>query len=191
MDLKKYIDFIKQDIKRSYAVTKGLELEQTYLMRIYIVFALNVIGIIGFAVLKEEFPVSVFVGLWVISACIIINILWQVFTKEIKHNMPDLFEAETQKRGKPLHNFKCRLIFIGRMHFCGFSCGVYVYANEILLKFGKYCLIIDAAQQIKMDKFLLAYRVEFEKDGCYVQCHANQKQADILQQWINGNKLSS
>ena len=187
MDWRKYIDFIKQDIKRSYAVTKGLEIERTYLMRIYIVFALNVIGIIGFAVLKEEFPVSVFVGLWVISACIIGNILWQVFAKEIQHDMPGLFETETQKRGKPLHNFKCRLVFIGRLHFRGLGCGVYIYADEILLKFGKYCLIIDAAQQIKIEKFLLAYRVEFAKDCCYVQCHANQKQADILQQWINGN----
>ena len=185
--MQKYIDFIKQDIKRSYAATKGLEVEKTYLMRIYIVFALNIIGIIGFAVLKEDFPISIFVGLWVISACVIGNILWQVFAKEIRHNMPDLFAMEMQKRGKPLHNFKCRLAFIGRMHFRGFGCGVYIYADEILLKYGKHCLVIDSAQQIKMDKFLLAYRVEFEKDGCYVQCRLNKPQAEILQQWQSEN----
>ncbi|MBO6281375.1 MAG: hypothetical protein J6N49_02460 [Alphaproteobacteria bacterium] len=187
MDWRKYIDFIKQDIKRSYAATKGLEIERTYMLRIYIVFALNVIGIIGFAVMKEKFPVAVFVGLWVISALIIGNILWHVFAKDIKQNLPAVFADECQKYGAARHDFKCRIVYIGKMLFRGFSCRIYVYENAVLLKFGKRCMVTDSGRQIKIAEMMFGYRCEFEKDGQYVQCRLNKKQAEILQQWQGEN----
>ena len=187
MDLKAYIANIKEDIKRSQSAVKDLKVERTYMLRICAVFALNVIGIIGFAVLKEEFPVAVFAGLWVISALIIGNVLWHVFARDIKQNLPAMFADECQKYGATRHDFKCRIVYIGKMLFRGFSCRIYVYENAVLLKFGKRCMVTDAGRQIKITEMMFGYRCEFEKDGQYVQCRLNKKQAEIMQQWQSEN----
>lgn len=183
MDWKTLIEDTKADIKRSFS----FKLERTYFMRICIVFALNIIGMAGFVILKEKFPIFIFVALWAISFIVIGNICWQISVKDLKNNLPDIFEIECQKYGVAKHDFKCRIIYIGTMFFRGFSCRIYVYDDAVLLKFWKQCAVINDGKQIKITKAVFGYRVEFEKDGCYVQCHANQKQADILQQWINGN----
>ena len=64
MALKEYIEQIKQDINRSFKAPNVLteDLDRTHFIRICVVFALNILGIIGFAILKEDFPVSVFVA---------------------------------------------------------------------------------------------------------------------------------
>lgn len=187
MNWDKYLEAVKKDIQRSFEATRELKLDRTYLIRLYIIFILNILGIVGFALLKEEFPLHIFVALWLISALVIGNILWHIFSKEIQKTMPNLFDVECQKRGVPAHEFKCRIIFIGHMHLRGFSCKIRIYHNEILIKYRKYCLIINSAEYVKMEKFLMIYRAEFERDGKYVQCHMNSKQAEIMQQWITDN----
>ncbi len=90
MALKEYIEQIKQDINRSFKAPNVLteDFDRTHFIRICVVFALNILGIIGFAILKEDFPVSVFVALWGISAAIIIDVLWHIFSKEIAKICP-------------------------------------------------------------------------------------------------------
>lgn len=187
MNFKNYIDTVKKDIRRSYSVMGSLRTEHTYLLRLWFVFIINIVCIVCLAILKEEFPLPVFAALLGISVYVIINILWHVFTKEIQTNMPDLFETEYNKRGKPIHQFRCRLRFIGNLHFKNSGCGIYVYYNEILFKYRKHCLIINSAEQIKIEKMLLFYRLEADKEGKYIQCQTNQKHAEIFRRWIRDN----
>lgn len=187
MSFKDYISAVKKDIRRSYSVMGSLRAEQTYLLRLWFVFIINIICIVCIAVLKEEFPLPLFVAMLGISACVIVNILWHVFTKEIQTNMPDLFETEYNKRGKPLHQFRCRLHFVGNLHFRNSGCSVYVYYDEILFKYRKHCLTISSAEQIKIEKMLLFYRLEVDKEGKYIQCQTTQKHAEIIRRWINDN----
>ncbi len=185
MALKEFIENIKQDMNRTYKATKSLdkEIDRTYMFRIYIIFILNICGIIGFSVMKEDFPVPVFVAIWGVSALIVIDILWHLFSDNIAKNMPDLFVVEYQKYGVPAHEFKCRVNFVGNTHFRGFSCRIYVWENAVIIRFGKKCLVVDNAQQIKISKAVFGYRCEVDKDGKYVQCNMSDKQAEILQQW--------
>ena len=189
MALKEYIEQIKQDINRSFKAPNVLteDLDRTHFIRICIVFALNILGIIGFVILKEDFPVSVFVALWGISALIIIDVLWHIFSKEIAKNMPDLFAVEYKKRGKPAQEFKCYVNFIGHTHFRGFKCRVSIYDKAVVFKFAKYCLVIENAKHIKLSQSILGYRCEADENGKYVQCNMNKKQAEILQNWIDKN----
>lgn len=187
MDWEKYRDILKQDIQRSYSAMWGWRLKRAQWIQLGIIFALNIAGVVGFTLVKEDFPVWLFVGLWVVSACVLVNILWHIFSEEIRRNMPDLFATEYHKHGKSLSDFKCRVVFIGKMHFRGCNCDVYIFGNEILIKYRKYCLVINSAQQIKMDKFFAGYHLEFQKDEKYVQCRVNEKQAECIRQWINLN----
>lgn len=190
MALKEYIKYVKQDIMRTYKSMNFFkkETERTYVFRIYAVFILNILGIIGFVIMKEKFPVSVFCALWVVSAIIIIDILIHVFNENIKDNMPLLFANEYKKYGQPKNDFKCYVNFVGNTHFRGFRLHVYIYEKVLILKFGKNCLIIDDGKQVEINKFMLGYRCEFNKDDRYVQCTLNEKQAEALQNWQNENK---
>lgn len=187
MSLKEYIENIKQDMRRTREATKSLEkeIDRTRMFQIYIIFILNICGIIGFAIMKENFPVPVFAAIWGISALIIVDILWHIFSNNIAKNMPDLFTTEQQKHGALALEFKCRVCFIGNTYFRGFSCRVYIYENAVIIRFGKKCLVIDNAQQIKISEVILGYRCEFDKDGKYVQCNMSGKQAEMLRQWQN------
>lgn len=185
MTPKEYMKMVRQDITRSFASIK--KVDGTYFFRICAVFVLNVFGIIGFAVMQENFPLPVFCALWGISALIIIEILWHIFSENIAKNMPDSVAKETQIRGVPVNKFRCRVKFIGNTYFRGLCSWIwlYVYEKEILLKYGKHCLIINSAEQIKICKMFFYYRCEFSKDERYVQCSINENQVWILQQWIS------
>ncbi len=189
MTLKKYIEYVKQDIRRTYIAMNFFkkETERTYVFRIYAIFVLNILGIIGFAIMKEKFPLLIFCALWVVSAIFIVDILWHVFHKNIEDNLPFLFENEHKKYGEPKRKFKCYINFVGNTHFRGFRLHVYIYEKILILKFGKKCLIIDNGKQVEINKVILRYRCEFNKDGKYVQCALNKKQAEVLQNWQNEN----
>ena len=187
MSFKEYIENIKQDMRRTYKATTSLEkeMDRTYMFRIYMVFILNICGIVGFAIMKENFPVPVFAAIWSISALIIVEILWHIFSGNIAKNMPDLFKNEQQKYGTSAHEFKCRVCFIGNTHFRGLSCRVYIYENAVIIRFGKRCLVVDDAQQIKISKAVFGYRCEFDRKDKYVQCNMSDKQAEMLREWQN------
>lgn len=189
MTLKKYIEYVKQDIRRTYKAMNFFkkETERTYVFRIYAIFILNILGVIGFAIMKEKFPVSVFCALCAVSVIIIIDTLRHVFHENIEDNLPFLFENEYKKYGTPKHNFKCYVNFVGNTHFRGFRLHVFIYEKKLILKFGKNCLIIDDGKQVEINKVILGYRCEFNKDGKYVQCALNKKQAEVLQSWQNEN----
>ena len=59
----------------------------------------------------------------------------------------------------------------------------YIYEKVLILKFGKNCLIIYNGKQVEINKVILRYRCEFNKDDRYVQCTLNEKQAEALQNW--------
>ena len=189
MTLKEYIKYVKQDIQRSYKAMNLFkkETEYTHVFRIYAIFILNILGIIGFVILKEDFPLSVFCALWAVSAIFIIGILWHIFHKNIEDNLPFLFENEHKKYGEPKQKLKCYINFVGNTHFRGFRLHVYIYEKILILKFGKNCLIIDNGKQVEINKVILRYRCEFNKDGKYVQCTLNRRQAEALQNWQTEN----
>ncbi len=185
MSFKEYIEYVKQDMRRTYKDASSLEkkLDRTDIFRIYIIFILNTCGIIGVALMKENFPVPIFVAIGGISALILFDILRRVFTQDIAENMPNVFSTEQKKYGVPTHEFKCFINFIGNTHFRGFNCRVLIYSDIVIIKLGKNCLIIDSPAQIKISKVLFGYRCEFEKNSKYVQCNMNKKQAELLQHW--------
>ena len=183
MTFKEYIKTVKQDISRSYAITKNIE--HTYFFRICVVFVLNILGIIGFFVMKEDFPLSVFCAIWGISALIIIDVLWHILSENIAKNLPDAFADEFSKHGIPAHEFRCGLDFVGNIRFKRYKyCRLYIYSDIIIVRFFKRCLIIDDIKQIKLDEVIIGYRCEFNKAGQYVLCNVNKEQAQILRQWI-------
>lgn len=192
MTLKEYIEYVKQDIGRTYKAMNLFkkETEYTYVFRIYAIFILNILGVIGFVILKEDFPILVFCALWAVSAIFIIDILWHIFHKNIEDNLPFLFENEHKKYGEPKQKFKCYINFVGNTHFRGFRLHVYIYEKVLILKFGKNCLIIDNGKQVEINKVILRYRCEFNKDGKYIQCTLNKRQAETLQNWQKAKYLA-
>ena len=59
-----------------------------------------------------------------------------------------------------------------------------VYKKALIIKLGKNCLVIGDAKYIRLDKAIIGCRCEFEKDKSYVQCRLNNKQLEIIKQWI-------
>lgn len=173
-----YKELVKQDIKRSSGAFK--DLGYTYRFRLLAIFILNVLGIAGFVIFKEKFPLPVFLVILGISAFILIDILWNICRKNIRENFPNSFATEVKKYGEPQHCFKCWMVYVGSLRFQGFRCKMYVYANALLIKYGKSCLIIDDKSQINIFSAFFGYYCEFRKDEKYVRCFLNGKQAEII-----------
>ena len=100
-----YKDLVKQDIKRSSVAFK--DLGHTYSLRLLVIFIINVLGITGFVIFKENFPLPIFLVILGISIFILIDILWNICRKNIKENFPSSFDTEVKKYGEPQHCFKC------------------------------------------------------------------------------------
>ena len=175
---REYTELLKQDIKRSRAIFK--DVGQTYALRLWAVFIINTLGIIGFAVLKEDFPLPIFLALLAVTALILFDMLWHICSKNIADNFPADFENEAAKRGEPQYVWKCRLIYVGNLRFRGFSCRIYVYENALLVRYRKKCLVISSGEQIKITRALGGYFCEFKQDKKYVRCFLNGKQAEII-----------
>ena len=179
MTFRKYLGYIKDDMQRAKK-----QLDDIYSMRIAIVFALDIIGVLCFALLKEEFPLPIFFVLVCVNALIIIDSLWHILKENIQNNMPYLYDDECKKYGNVQSEFTCRINFIGNVRFRGFSGHIYIYSDAVLLKFGKRCLVINKTEQIKLNKVIFGYRCELECAKKYVQCSLNSRQAESLQNWI-------
>ncbi|MBP5215524.1 MAG: hypothetical protein J6039_03095 [Alphaproteobacteria bacterium] len=189
MSLKQYIEYIKQDMHRTVAAANFFKSEHnhTYFFRIFLVFILNVAGIACFTIMKEDFPMWIFICLCGISTLVIFDTLWQFFSENISKELPNVFAEECKRHINPLQDFKCYVNFIGNIHFRGFKCRIYIYEKDIIIKFGKNCLVVDNGKQIEINKIIFGYRCEFSKEGKYVQCNLNKKQVEILREWQNKN----
>ena len=179
MTFREYLGYIKEDMKRAKK-----PLDDISSMRIAIVFALDIIGVMCFALLKEEFPLPIFFVLLGINTLIIIDSLWLMFKENVQNNMPYLYAEECKKYGNVQSELTCRINFIGNVRFRGFSGRIYIYSDAVLLKFGKRCLVINKTEQIKLNKVIFGYRCELECAKKYVQCSLNSRQAESLQNWI-------
>ena len=183
MNLKKLKQQIKEDTKRRYSFSSIMKKE--YMLPIFAIFLINIIGIFLLAVMGKDFPLQIFLGIFAVSGFVLVSVIWKIFTTNLKKNLPDLFESERIKYGTLENNFNCYLLFIGNICLRGFWCKIFVYKKALLVKFGKYCLVIDDTKYIRLDKALVGCRCEFEKDNKYVQCRLNNEQLEIIKKWQN------
>jgi hypothetical protein len=153
-------------------------------LRLLVIFIINVLGITGFVIFKENFPLPVFLVILGISAFILIDILWNICRKNIEENFPNSFDIEVKKYGEPQHCFKCWMAYVGSLRFQGFRCKIHIYENALLIKYKKSCLIVDNKSQINIFPAFFGYYCEFKQEGKYVRCFLNKKQAEIIKAWI-------
>lgn len=182
MDFKKYLNQIKKDTKRMWA--GGGFLDRKYILQMFALFAVNLIGIVLIVIMKENFPVEAFFVVFAFTALAMINISWKLFKRIIKKSLPYSFENEKIKYGAVIENFRCALVFLGKAYFRGIYCQVYVYKKVLLIKFWNNCLVIDDDKYLTLEKTFMGYRLEFEKDKIYVCCRLNEKQFEIINKWI-------
>ena len=66
----------------------------------------------------------------------------------------------------------------------GFYGRIYVYPDEIIIRFLKKCLIVKNPQNVKVQKFLFRYLADFAVDDKFVQCSLNSENAMLLEEWL-------
>ena len=181
MNFEKLKQQLKEDMRRRYSF--GYIVKKEYIWPIFAIFLINIIGIFCMAVMGKDFPLQIFLGIFAVSGLVLVSVIWKIFTANLKKNLPDLFERERIKYGTLENNFNCYLLFIGNMCLRGFGCKIYVYKKALLVKFGRYCLVIDDTKYIRLDKALIGCRCEFEKGDKYVQCRLNNEQLEIIKKW--------
>lgn len=186
MQWREIFKYVEDDIKRTHAAVSSLD--HTYVLRLWAIFIINTLGVIGLMLFKENFPLPVFLVIFAVSAVILFDMLWNVCRKNIRDNFPASFDVEAQKYGEPEQCLKCRLIMVGNLRFRGFSCRIYVYKKVLIVRYRKNCLVITNEKQVEIKRFLWEHLCEFKDKEKYVRCFLNEKQAEIIEAWSKDYK---
>lgn len=182
---KNLFQIIKENLKRTYAFNR---LMRKHFYSLLFLFALNIGFILYAASAPREPSLQIFIAIWLVSAVILIKLFYTLYSENNAVNLPLDFDCEVKIRSAPLHEIKAPLTFIGNIHMRGFSCRIYIYSDEIMVRFHKRCLIIKNSKQVEINKFLFGYLAEFKIDEKFVQCSLNRQKAELLEEWLKNHK---
>ena len=177
----KTFEIIKENTKRMYAFNREMK---KHLYELLFIFCVNAGFILYASTVPEKFSLKIFIALWLVSAFVLIRIFHALYHENISKNLPCDFDYEYKIRNKPMHEIKTSITFIGHIHMRGFYGRIYIYPDEIIIRFLKKCLIVKNPQEIKVQKFLFRYLADFAVDDKFVQCSLNSEKALLLEEWL-------
>lgn len=177
---KKTLEIIKENIKRMYSFNRAMKKHFYSLLFLFIV---NIAFIVYASTDPERFSLPIFIGLWLVSAIVIIRMFYDLYCENTSKNLPSEFDYEYKIRKAPLHEIRTAITFIGHIHMRGFYCRIYIYPEELIIKFFKHCLVVKNPQDLKIQKFLFTYLADFADGDKFVQCSLNAKNARLLEDW--------
>lgn len=183
---KSQLKIIKENLKRAYGFNRALK---KYFYSLLLTFAINIGLILYFITAQKNISPQIFIAAWIISAIVIVRIFYNIYTENIAENLPSDFNYESKIRPAPIREIKIHITFIGNLHMRGFSGRLYIYPDEIIVRFRKHCLVIKDITQVEIQKFLLFYIVEFNVGKKYVQCSLNKKDKELLENLIKNKSL--
>ena len=178
--MPKIAEIIKQNIKRMYSFNRDM---RKHFYKILFLFLLNIGFIVYASSAPERFSLPIFIALWLVSAIVIIQIFYSLYHENNSKNLPSEFNYEYKIRKPPLHEIRAAITFIGHIHMRGFYGKIYVYPDELIIKFLKRCLVVKNPENIKIQKFLLSYLADFSVGEKFVQCSLNAEKAALLEKW--------
>ena len=177
----KIFEIIKENTKRMYAFNREMK---KHLYELLFIFCVNAGFILYASTAPEKFSLKIFIALWLVSAIILIRIFRALYRENINKNLPCDFDYEYKIRKAPMHEIRTAVTFIGHIHMRGFYSSMYIYPDEIIIRFLKKCLIVKNPQEIKVQKFLFRYLADFAVDDKFVQCSLNSEKALLLEEWL-------
>lgn len=182
---KSFFTLIKENTKRAYGFNRMVK---KHFVSVLFLFALNVGFILHAASSPREPSLQIFLAIWLISAFVLIRIFYVIYSENNAANLPLDYSYEAKMRSAPLHEIKAPITFIGHIHMRGFFGRIYLYADEIIVRFHKRCLIVKNSEQVEINKFLFHYLAEFKIDDKFVQFSLNKNKVELLENWLKNKK---